>query len=281
MSDLIDSIINTRETTAGIFAKSLANIDGLSEVEIAKKILAEVEKHKEIYPEGWYNPPAGGVGILFDHEPFKRLEYDSLRKPEYWPKEDSHFEKETVGLVYFSPIDRKTNMIGDIGFTLYVGDNSEIKQHIKNSYNAILEIAKYAEIGMRFPELCEYANNSFQDKFEMTRWATVNYNKDHNTNLGHTIPGSFENDFTFGNTFEEIKETIKTKRVAFVETENFEIPKTCAFTVETRLSDKNNPNLPTVYFHFIVCFDNGKKTILENFDKIFTVVGMDYMYEQI
>lgn len=279
MSELIEAIIRTRKTTAGIFADSLVNIDGLSEVEIAQKILSEVKKHGEIFPEGWYNPPAGGAGILFDHEPFKRLEYDSLRKPEYWPKEDSHFEKDTAGLVYFSPIDQKTGMIGDIGFTLYVGDDKEIREHIKNSYNAILEIAKHAEVGMKFPELCAYANNSFQGKFEMTKWATVNYNKDHTTNLGHTIPGSFENNFSFGNTFEEIKESIKTKRVAFAETENFEIPKTCAFTVETRLSALNKPALPTVYFHFIVCFDEGKKTILENFKEIFKAVGMNYMYE--
>lgn len=277
MSELIDSIIKTRETTADIFAKVLINIGGLSEKEVAEKILSEVKNFSELYPEGWYNPPLGGVGILFDEKPFRRLAYDSLRKPEYSPKENLRLEKESVGLVYFSPINRKTNMIGDIGFTLYVGDNQEIKDHIKNSYSAILEIAQHAQVGMKFPELCEFANNSFQGKFSMTKWATVNYNKEHSTNLGHTIPGSFEDNFTFGSSFEEIKESIKTKRIAFAETENFEIPKTCAFTVETRLSDISNPDLPTVYFHFIVCFDNGKKTILENFSEIFEAVGMSYM----
>jgi len=130
---------------------------------------------------------------------------------------------------------------------------------------------------MRFSELCMFASNLFEGKFEMTRWVTVNSNPNHSINLGHTIPGSFEKNFTFGNSFKEIKETIKMKRVPFTEIENFEIPETCAFTVESRLSDFKKPYLPSVYFHFIVCFDKGKKTILENYNEVFKVLGMDFM----
>ena len=78
-------------------------------------------------------------------------------------------------------------------------------------------------------------------------------------------------------TFEEIKKTITQERVYIKEIVNFKIPETCAFTVESRLEDLNYPDLPSVYFHFIVCFDKGKKIILENFDQIFKAVGMDYM----
>ena len=74
-----------------------------------------------------------------------------------------------------------------------------------------------------------------------------------------------------------MKETIRVKRIPFINTENFEIPETCAFTVESRLEDLHNRDVPSVHFHFMVCFDKGKKTILENFKKIFETVGMDYM----
>ena len=49
------------------------------------------------------------------------------------------------------------------------------------------------------------------------------------------------------------------------------------FLVESRLESFNQPGLPSAYFQFMVCFDNGKKTILEGYDTIFKTVGMDYM----
>ena len=96
MADLIDAIIKTRETTAQIFAKSLVSLDGNTESEIVKKFLAEVESHNELFSEGWYSPPPKGAAVLLDTKPFKRLQYDSLRKPEYWPNETSRLEKEAL-----------------------------------------------------------------------------------------------------------------------------------------------------------------------------------------
>ena len=258
-------------------AKSLTNINGLSEIQIREKILTEIKNHTSIFPEGYYSPPPFGTVVLADQEPFKRFKYDSLRNPDFWSKEDSLVEKESVVMIYLSPVDRKTNMIGDIGLTIYAGNNQKIKEHINKSYNAILLIAKHAEVGMTFRELCEFAKNSFEGSVKPTKWTAISSDPNQTMNLGHTIPGSFEDHLFFGNTFEEIKENIRVRRVPFIDTENFKIPETCAFTVESRLEDFNNPNLPSVHFHFIVCFDNGKKRILENYDKIFSIVGMDYM----
>lgn len=275
MSDLIDAIIKTRKTTADIFTKALINLEGNSEVEIREKLLSEIKNCNEIFPEGWYSPPPSGVAILLDEKPFKRLGYDSLRKSDFWPQEDLHLEKESVGMIFFSPVDRKTNMIGDIGFTFYKGNNEEIKKHIKKSYEAILEIAKKAQVGMTFSELCSFADNLLKDRFKITRWITK-YSDPRGINLGHTIPGSYEK-INFGKSFEETKNTITKGRMYIKEIENFKIPETCAFTIESRLEDINKPYLPSVYFHFIVCFDNGKKIILENFNQIFNTVGMNYM----
>ena len=276
MSNFFDAIIQTRKTAADILVKSLTSIEEKSETEIRDKILLEAKNHKEIFETGWYDPPTGGLGILFDQYPFKRLKYDSLRKPEYAPNKKIVFKKESVGMIYSSFVDRKTKMLGDIGFPIYQGQDEKIRQHIKNSYNTILKIAEHAKVGMEFADLCLFSENLFQNKLKPTKWITVNYPV-FNINLGHSIPGSFENDFTFGNSFEEIKNTIKTKRIMISKAESFKIPKTCAFTIESRLEDLNDPDLPSIYFHFIVCFDNGKKTILQNFDQIFNAVGMNWM----
>jgi len=276
MSDLIQAIIKTRKDTADIFTKSLKDIDGLSEVEICDKILFEVKDCKEMFPKGWYDPPEKGVAVLLDQKPFKRLEFNSLRNPVFWPKKDFRFDKETVGIIYFSPVERKTNMIGDIGFTLYKGEDDRIKKHIKESYIAILRIAEHATVGMKFSELSAFASNLLKDKLRITEWKTTNSDST-KMNFGHSIPGSFESNFVFGNTFEEIKDNIRTKRLYVNEIEDFEIPKTCAFTVESRLKDRDDDSFPNTFFHFIVCFDDGRKMILNNFGEIFKNVGMDYM----
>lgn len=275
MSDLINAVKKAREITSNIFVKSLINLEGNSEVEIREKIFSEIKNHNEIFSEGWYSPPPLGVTVLLDQKPFKRLAYDSLRNPDFWPKKDLYLEKESVGMIFFSPVDRKTNMIGDIGFTLYRGDNKEIKEHIKKSYYTILEIAKYAQVGMTFSELCSFTDNLVKNHFKITRWITK-YSDPRGMNLGHTVPGSYDK-IDFGKSFEEIRSTITKGRIYIKEIENFKIPKTCAFTVESRLEDLDKQYLPTVYFHFIVCFDNGEKTILENFSNIFKTVEMDYM----
>lgn len=273
MPDLIHSIIKTRKTGADVFVKALTNVDGLSELEIKEKIVAEIKKHDEIFPEGWYNPPPAGIAVLLGKD---RLQYDSLRNENFWPQNNIFLEKETVGLIYFSPIDRSTGMIGDIGFTIYRGVDEKIKKHLKNTYKVIRSIAEYTKVGMEFSEICSFALNLYKNKFKTTKWVTIS-SPNFTINLGHSIPGSFEENFTFGNTYEEIKDSIRTKRVDVNNEEHFKIPETCAFTIESRLEDLNNPAMPSAYFHFIVCFNKGEKTILENYDKIFSAIGMEYM----
>src|SRR3989338_643720 len=277
MVDIIDAIIRTRKTASEILTKSLNKIEGLSEKQLAEKILKEVRNYSEIFPEGYYSPPPSGIGILFDQKPFKRLRYDSLRNPEYWPSQDITLNNESVSMLYFSPVDRETNMLGDVGCTIYQGEDEEIKQHIKKCYDTILKIAQYTEVGMEFSQICKFASNLIKGELKMTKWTAANSDPNQSINLGHTVPGSFEKDLVFGNTFEEIKETIRISRIALIDTANFIIPETCAFTVESRLEDFDNPNLPIVHFHFIVCFRKGKKVILENYNDIFKTVGMDYM----
>lgn len=276
MADLINTIIKTRGLAADIFVKALVNLDGLSELEIKEKIVSEIKNHTEIFPDGWYNPPPSGIAVILDQKPFKRLQYDNLRKPVFWPQKNLHFEKESVGMIYFSPIDCKTGMVGDIGFTIYRGADEKIKEHLKKSYENILEIAKHTKVGMEFCQICSFASNLFKNKFKITKWTTIS-SPNLSMNLGHSIPGSFENNLAFGNSFEKIKETIRTNRVHINEAEHFKIPETCAFTIESRLEDLNNPDIPSAYFHFIVCFKNGQKTILENYSQIFRVVCTDYM----
>lgn len=274
MSDLINTIIKTRKIAAEIAAQVLLNIDNISEVELRDLILSKMSTYDSLFPKGWYDPPPGGVGVLFDQSPFKRLQFESLRNPLSWPNETSRFKKESIGIVYLSPVDKKTGMLGDFGFTIYKGNNKEIKQHILKCFKTTLVIAEHAEVGMKFSDLYKFANDLFKNEFKIIGWMTTSHDP-LGVNLGHTAPGSFENNFILGNTFEEVKETIRTKRIYINKVENFKIPETCAFTVETRLADLNRPYLPNVFFHFIVIFQNGEKRILKNFENIFKIANID------
>lgn len=277
MSDLIKAIIQSRNTAAGILEKSLRNLDNNSEIEISKKILKEVSNHDELFPNGWYDPPPGGVCVLLGQTPFKRLQFKTLRNPSAWPNNTSKFSTETVGIIYLSPVDHLTGMFGDIGLTIYSGENKEIKDHIRKCYNVILEVAKKAEARMLFSDLFNEAISSFNNNLKIIEWMTTTNDPTLGINLGHTVPGSYENEVQASASFEELKIKLTKGRIYINGSENFKIPETCAFTVEARLVDNQKKYLPNVFFHFIVCFDHGKKTILENFSEIFKTVGMDYM----
>lgn len=278
MSDFIEAIKKTRGIASEIAVKSLSDIAHISEVQLRDKILSEVLLHDNLFPKGWYDPPMGGVSVLFDKAPFGRLLYDSLRNPQYLPNEKYSFEEETVGSIYFSPVNKTTKTLADIGFTIYRGKNEDIKRHLKKTYDAVLKIAEHAEVGMKFSDLCKFASELFYtNNLRPSVRSIISSDQNQSLNLGHSIPGVLPDDMITGETFEEIKENIRTHRVHFIDTENFEIPKTYAFTVESRLEDMNDTNMPSASWHFIVCFDNGRKTILDNFEEIFKVIGMDYM----
>ena len=280
MPDLIETIIETRKTASEIVLKCLKDINNVSELELRDRLLDETRKHTELFPQGWYDPPLFGISVLFAQKPFKRLEFNSMRNSEYFPKIDSYFLDETVGVIYLSPVDHKTGMIGDFSLTVYNGNDEEIKKHIKKCYEELFSLTEYVKVGMKFSDSYKYSMNLFKNEFKTIGEMTTNSDPNLGINLGHTIPGSFENNFTFGNSFEEVKNTIRTKRLYINEVENFIIPDTCAFTIEARLEDINKPELPKVYFHFIVCFNKGKKIVLENFDEIFKIAKMDYIYDK-
>ncbi|HEY4494364.1 MAG TPA: hypothetical protein VJB95_02980 [Candidatus Paceibacterota bacterium] len=278
MSDVIDAVIKTRKLSADVATQSLVNIENISEIELHRRILDEMSACDTIFPAGWYEPPQGGVSVLFDIAPFSRLLYGTLRDPEFLPSETHKFTKEAVGSIYFSPVNKTTKTLADIGFTIYRGQNREIKNHLKKTYNIVHKIAERVRIGMRFSDLCIFATELFQtNNLRPSKRVVLNSTQKQSLNLGHSVPGILPNDQIPGNSLEEIKEYIRTKRVSFIDTENFEIPETYAFTVESRLESITDSSMPSASWHFMVCFNKGKKTIIDNFEEIFKVVGMDYM----
>src|ERR1051326_8852613 len=61
----------------------------ISETQFAHQLSGHFKNNPDLFESGWYNPPPGGISALFaqDTNP-ERLLYDSLRKEQFWPRED-------------------------------------------------------------------------------------------------------------------------------------------------------------------------------------------------
>ena len=275
--DKVAIIQATRKKTADIISQVLQSLEGESELSIRDKILSKLFESSELYPQGWYDPPPGGTSILFGERPFDRLKYESIRDQNFWPSESFRLAEETVGLIYVSSNDKTTGLIGDHGLTIYRGEDEKIKEHIRTVFNTIYSVADAAKIGLTFAALYEKTMRIFNENNKHIKWMTTIHDPLKGVHLGHTVPGSMKNDVVLGHNFEEVKDSVRTKRIYINAQEQFEIPPTCAFTVEARLVDTRDPQMPNIFFHFIVTFSGGKKQILTNFDDIFRTVGMNYM----
>lgn len=288
ISDKLEICKNTREIAAETFYKSLEELlkkkTKISEISLREKWLFELLKNKSIFPNGWYIPPPHGFIILFGRdEDIKRQLLKSARPKEFWPKGNIFLDKKTgVFSAYFSPIHRKTGIIGDFGLTMYFGKEPKIKRHLKKVFEINKKIFEFIKVGMKLSDVAKFGSKlSWKNNLDNIIDSVSDPIKN---NIGHTIPGihkQWRKDelkcFESGN-IKAIADIISKKRIFLNQVENTVIKPGMAFTIEPRLTDKHDNNLPMVYFHTIVLIkQNGEKELLTNFEEIFKLTKMDYM----
>ena len=278
----------TREIAAKTLYQSLKELleskKRISEIDLRDEWLLELRKHKEIFPEGWYNPPPLGFIILFgDKNHIQRLYLKSARPVEFWPKDNIYLDqKEGVASMYFSPVNKQAGIIGDFGLTVYLGSNKDIKKHLCKVFNITKEIFNYIKLEMKFSDICKFAIN-IAGKNDLTN-DIVSISDPSNTNIGHTIPAIYE-EWTNQEkknlktrNIEVLANTISKKRKFLNLVEQTKVQPGMAFTIEPRLLDKKDRKLPMAYFHTIVLIkENGQKELLTGFNDIFRLTGMNYM----
>lgn len=280
LGDRIDVCENLRRQTSEAMSKVLNDCSNLSETEFRDHLARELFTGETVYKEGWYNPPPLGIAALFCNESdTKRSYFSSLRHEEYWPRDDRRLGNDSVGLIYASPVDVKTGMIGDIALSVYRGSSEAVRNHFQQSLFIVETIAEYAKVGMSFRELFDYAQEVLE-KNVLSQTSFLSTENKLIKNIGHTIPWSYElptveeQSVIEGDDFEKLKNLISKKRIFLDANQEFKIPETICFTVEMNISNPNNSELPSVYFHLLVAFKGGKKTIFANFDPILQAIGM-------
>lgn len=279
----IDTCSKLRSWMSEAILAALQSSRAISEKALCQKLQDTLSSNHELHPQGWYDPPPSGLAALLASPPgYDRLKFDTLRKEKFWPQEAFTLDKDCVGIIYASPIDLRSGVIGDFGITIYLGKEKRILNHLSNCLN-VLEIAiDQIEVGMEFRHVHDLTQKLISEH-NLTNSRTITWTDKVGTNLGHTIPWSYEEPNTSekkiisSKNLKELRELISHKRINVNQQESFKIPKTIAFTLEARLESLEDPLLPNTFYHLIVSFKDGQKNVLANFNNIFQAIGMSHI----
>jgi len=266
----------------------------ISEVMVRDRWIDEMRNNPRIYPDGWYMPPPSGIGVLFGTEAdYGRMNYDTLRrggedksvKDSNWPSKDIVLDRKTgIIYIYASPVDRATGMIADWGMTIYFGHNPDIIDHLKLCLRLNHQVLDHAQVGTTFASLTNYAYELFS-KQGLSNNVTSATDRT-GVNIGHTVPGSYEDwtseDIEIFKTgdWKKIIDMISHKRRFLNMTEDLQIRRGMAVTIEQRLTKPSKKSIPMSSFHTIgIINTDGSKELLTNFNEMFDLVGMSYMLD--
>jgi len=281
LQNTIETCAETRSWLANEMSKLLGQGPFLSEEQFASAIATRIRDNTELHSEGGYAPPPAGIAALFRLPiNFHRLIFDTLRKEEYWPCVNQKLEMGSAGLVYASPIHRLSGAIGDFGMTIYRGNNAAVQAHLSRCLNVLERACEYAEVGMEFRELHELAQHLFEEA-GLHNARTVTWTDKVGTNLGHTIPWSYEApsqtemQLISSGTLSDLRSLISNKRINVNRIERFRIPENIAFTLEARLESASDPTMPNTFYQLIATFQNGVRRVCANFNEIFAALGME------
>jgi len=257
----------------------------ISESILRDRWLLEMRKYKSISQDGWYIPPPHGMGVLFATEDdIKRLNFTSIRPQEFWPRDDIYLDREKgIMMLYFSPVDIKSGIIGDFEMTLYFGKNKLLINQIKTSLKIISKTFKFVDVGLKFSDIAKFMDNLLMKNHLIN--SVYSISDPLNNNFGHTIPYSYEDMTQDENKilrlekkdWQTVCNMISKKRRFLNISEDLELQVPMAFTIEPRCKLNDEDKSPLISFHTVVLIkENGKKELLTNFDKIFKLARMDY-----
>lgn len=201
------------------------------------------------------------MAILFGN----RVSFDSLRNEKNWSSDTIINWKEDLLYAYCSPVDKVSGIIGDISVTLYFGKDKEIINHIKNCYNAILEVFDLLDKVKDSRELFIAS----EEIFTKHKLKNCIVSKTDNTplDLGHTFPKLEIIQSKYSLTKEE-KQGISESRKFINENSNWNFIEGMQFTIEPQLISTINAKLPQISQHYLVKKENGKFIICKDIDEI-------------
>jgi hypothetical protein len=252
-----------RNSVASHIAETLPHFIGRTELDFARSLKERIHSEGKVFSTGWYSPPPDGICVLAAQDSdFGRLNFDSLRRQVNWPT-TRVISADAVVIAYASPVLRKSLLIGDWGGTFYFGRKGEISNHISRCERIMRELAQGFSPGVPFSQIHQRAQTRFREE-RLNNATTVSDSDPSRTNLGHTVPFSFDYDLPqgFDPNNEDFRIRISTARRFLSATENLRVPKNGIFTFEARLIDESDTSLPNTLVHLMVVVEKGTVEVL-------------------
>lgn len=256
----------------------------ISEVRLRNRWLEKLRSCQQIYPEGWYMPPPHGMAVLFSNDQdVSRTNFDVLRPEPMWPRDDIFLNRDNgIIMVYASPVDRVSYMVGDFEMMIYFGKQPAIQDHFRKVASLDYEIFGQVEVGMTLSDVAKIASKLMRQYGLANN--VVSLNDPAGTNIGHTIPAT-DQAWTKeelaklnGADWDDAKDVIAKKRRFVNEIETLEIKPGLAFTIEPRPVSADNPRLPMASFHTTALIhEDGRKELVTEFDQLAQLAGVDYL----
>lgn len=273
-------IVRARAAAAKTLLAAIPIARPYTEHDLAERWLKTICNDETIFPFGWYQPPPHGVSVLIGTPPhYERLNYQSLRAPGNFPSSQHTYTPDSIIYPYYSAIDKKTMMVGDHVGTYYSGDDSAIREWIKQAYHMTKDIISHIRPGMRFSDLHETAT-LIMDKIG-ARNNNFSISGGLAADIGHTVPffgGPLPTTIASSENYIDpttIAKTIANERKFVSKTNDDYITDICAFTIEPQLICES---MPMVSFHFIVVIISNEVFVVEKYYDIFEAFKMtDWM----
>lgn len=274
----LDAVAQTRGAAARTLERTLAQRGmGMSEAAVHAAWLAELRKEPDLQASGWYAPPPDGMSVLVGDPPdYARASFVSLRNPDKWARPDVLVNEESLIFTYCSPVHRETGMIGDFQMSIYGGSSAEVREHVAITLDATIKTVEYAVLGMELRELYNYATSQMRrNGVRNDTYSTTDVSG--SQNIGHTIPwfdrGAPDNLLRTLADGEQkmVAANLSAARTFVTGEQRARIGLNSAFTVEPQVT---SPSGILASFHFIVVFQDGYKTILAGFSKLFDRFNM-------
>ncbi len=171
---------------------ALASREPISELTFARQWRNCIAQCTKALESGWYCPPPFGISALFcTTTSWKRNCFDNLRDAQNWPSDTNVLDaRDGLATFYASPVDIAYGMIGDVGVTIYLGNDPAIRSHFRRSYDMVCQIAECVRPGVTMKEIHDLAISAMQAHGWQN--AVISPSDPTGMNIGHTVPRTRE-----------------------------------------------------------------------------------------
>lgn len=276
---LFRQILYLRTANGNALLKALQSSQAHTELSLYSAWQEEISKIPSLLTSGWYSPAPGGGTVLIGKPPlFDRINYQSIRVAEKWPRPDICLSDHSIIYAFSSPVLAKNALIGDFGLPLCRTNSESLRATLREILSLTVSTALLAKEGMQFCELFQEANQLYSTN----GFTNFIYSKTDplSSNIGHTLPWTYypqsSADIAMLNSRRdnEINELISLQRVFINSVSKLKIASPMAITIEPKLGKSEDGTFPPMGFHLTVVFEQGRRHVVSGFKPLLNFFGM-------